>query len=66
MDVYKLFMSNGILCNHESEVRGPEFVTRKISRSAARVYNSSKEPYISRNLSAVSDRRCARVYVEGI
>ncbi|MEM3753916.1 MAG: GDP-mannose 4,6-dehydratase, partial [Candidatus Micrarchaeaceae archaeon] len=30
-EAYGLFMSNGILFNHESEVRGPEFVTRKIS-----------------------------------
>ena len=29
---YELFMANGILFNHESEVRGPEFVTRKISK----------------------------------
>jgi len=29
-DTYKLYMMNGILFNHESEVRGPEFVTRKI------------------------------------
>ena len=31
-ETYKLFMVNGILFNHESEVYGPEFVTRKISR----------------------------------
>ena len=66
LDAYKLFMSNGILFNHESEVRGTEFVTRKISRSVAKICHGSKEPYISGNLSAVSDRRFARVYVEGI
>ena len=36
-DAYKLFMSNGILFNHESEVREPEFVTRKISMVIARL-----------------------------
>ena len=32
----------------------------------AKICHGSKEPYISGNLSAVSDRRFARVYVEGI
>ena len=31
-DVYELFMSNVIFFNHESEVRGSEFVTKKITR----------------------------------
>ena len=41
-EAYKLFMSNGILFNHESEVRGPEFVTREISRSVAKIYHGSR------------------------
>lgn len=65
-EAYKLFMSNGILFNHESEVRGPEFVTRKISRSVARVYHGSKEPVVLGNLSAVKDWGYARDYVEGM
>ncbi len=65
-DAYKLYMSNGILFNHESEVRGPEFVTRKISRSVARIYHGSKDPIVLGNLSAVKDWGYARDYVEGM
>ncbi|MDR1508674.1 MAG: GDP-mannose 4,6-dehydratase, partial [Synergistaceae bacterium] len=35
-EAYGLFASNGILFNHESELRGETFVTRKITRAAAR------------------------------
>ena len=59
-------MANGILFNHESEVRGPEFVTRKISMAVARIANGSKEPVILGNLSAVKDWGYARDYVEGM
>ena len=61
-EAYKLFMSNGILFNHESEVRGPEFVTRKISKSVAKIYHGSKNPLILGNLDAVKDWRCAKCY----
>ena len=65
-DAYKLFMVNGILFNHESEVRGPEFVTRKISRSVAKIYNEVKEPVILGNLNAVKDWGYAKDYVYGM
>ena len=52
-DAYELYMSNGKLFNHESEVRGSEFVTRKISKSVAKIYLGSKEPIVLGNLSAV-------------
>ena len=65
-DAYKLYISNGILFNHESEVRGPEFVTRKITRSVAKIYQGSKEPINLGNLSAVKDWGYARDYVEGM
>ena len=65
-EAYKLFMSNGILFNHESEVRGPEFVTRKISRSVAKIYLGSKEPLVLGNLGAVKDWGYAKDYVEGM
>ena len=62
-DVYKLFMSNGILFNHESEVRGPEFVTRKITRSVARIKKGSKEPIVLGNLNAVNRKEeCCYYY----
>ncbi len=65
-DAYKLYMSNGILFNHESEVRGPEFVTRKISIGVARIFHGSKEPIVLGNLSAVKDWGYAKDYVEGM
>ena len=65
-DAYKLFMSNGILFNHESEVRGPEFVTRKISMGVAGIHQGSAEPLILGNLSAVKDWGYAKDYVEGM
>jgi GDPmannose 4,6-dehydratase len=65
-DAYKLYMSSGILFNHESEVRGPEFVTRKISMSVARIYHDSKKPVVLGNLDAVKDWGYARDYVYGM
>jgi GDPmannose 4,6-dehydratase len=65
-DAYKLFMVNGILFNHESEVRGPEFVTRKISASVAKIYHGIKEPLILGNLDAVKDWGYAKEYVCGM
>jgi GDPmannose 4,6-dehydratase len=65
-DAYKLYMSNGILFNHESEVRGPEFVTRKITKSVAKIANGSNEPILLGNLSAIKDWGYAKDYVEGM
>ena len=59
-------MANGILFNHESEVRSPEFVTRKISQSVAGICHGSKEPVVLGNLSAVKDWGYATDYVEGM
>ena len=65
-EAYNLYMANGILFNHESEVRGPEFVTRKISMAVARIAKGSKEPVMLGNLSAVKDWGYAMDYVEGM
>ena len=65
-EAYKLYMANGILFNHESEVRGPEFVTRKISMAVAKIAHGSKDPVILGNLSAVKDWGYAKDYVEGM
>ena len=65
-EAYKLFMANGILFNHESEVRGPEFVTRKISKSVAKIYHGSKGPLVLGNLDAVKDWGYAKDYVMGM
>lgn len=65
-EAYKLYMANGILFNHESEVRGPEFVTRKISMAVARIDNGSRESVTLGNLSSVKDWGYAKDYVEGM
>ena len=65
-ETYKLYMANGILFNHESEVRGPEFVTRKISMTVDKIAHGSKDPVILGNLSAVKDLGYARDYVDGM
>jgi GDPmannose 4,6-dehydratase len=65
-EAYRLYMSNGILFNHESEVRGPEFVTRKISMAVARIAMGSGDPVILGNLSAVKDWGYAKDYVDGM
>lgn len=63
---YQLYMSNGILFNHESEMRGPEFVTRKISQSVARINNGDETPMIMGNIGAVKDWGYAEDFVEGM
>ncbi|MEM3791056.1 MAG: GDP-mannose 4,6-dehydratase [Thermoproteota archaeon] len=65
-EAYGLFMSNGILFNHESEVRGPEFVTRKISIGVSKIYHGSDKPIELGNLNAVKDWGYAKDYVEGM
>lgn len=65
-EAYKLYMSNGILFNHESEVRGPEFVTRKISMAVANIHKGSDDPVILGNLNSVKDWGYAKDYVIGM
>ena len=65
-DAYKLYMTNGILFNHESEVRGPEFVTRKISLGVANIYRGSGMPIMLGNLDAKKDWGYAEDYVRGM
>ena len=59
-DAYSPYLSSGILFNHESEVRGPEFVTRKITRAVARIAGGDREPVELGNLSARKDWGYAR------
>ncbi len=65
-DAYDLFMSNGILFNHESEMRGGEFVTRKITKAVARMKHGDKAPLELGNLNARKDWGYAKDYVEGM
>lgn len=63
---YGLHASNGILFNHESTIRGEEFVTRKIARAAARIGLGLQKDLSLGNLDARRDWGHARDYVEGM
>jgi len=63
---YNFFGCNGILFNHESPLRGPEFVTRKITRGLADIFVNNGPPVILGNLNAVRDWGHAADYVNAI
>ena len=65
-EAYGLQASNGILFNHESPVRGENFVTRKIARAAVAIARGSQEKLWLGNLEARRDWGHARDYVEGM
>ncbi|XP_017705826.1 PREDICTED: GDP-mannose 4,6 dehydratase isoform X1 [Rhinopithecus bieti] len=65
-EAYNLFAVNGILFNHESPRRGANFVTRKISRSVAKIYLGQLECFSLGNLDAKRDWGHAKDYVETI
>lgn len=60
-----LFISNGILFNHESEIRGGDFVTQKIARGV-RNWVETGEPIHLGNLNSKRDWGYAGDYVEGM
>lgn len=61
---YGMFVSNGILFNHESERRGETFVTRKITLAAARIAQGYQDKLYLGNLSALRDWGYAGDYVD--
>lgn len=61
---YGMFAVNGILFNHESERRGENFVTRKITLAAARIAVGLQDKLYLGNLDALRDWGYARDYVE--
>jgi GDPmannose 4,6-dehydratase len=63
---YGLHASNGILFNHESPRRGESFVTRKITRSVARIKHGLQECIRLGNLDAKRDWGYAPEYTEGM
>ncbi len=65
-EAYGIHASNGILFNHESPRRGETFVTRKITRAAARIEAGLQEKTHLGNLDAERDWGHARDYVEGM
>jgi GDPmannose 4,6-dehydratase len=65
-EAYGMHASNGILFNHESPIRGETFVTRKITRAAARISVGLEPTLYLGNLDAKRDWGHARDYVEGM
>lgn len=63
---YQIFGSSGILFNHESPLRGREFVTRKITDTAAKIRLGLQDTLELGNLDAKRDWGYAREYVEGM
>ena len=64
--IYKMNISTGISYNHESEKRGNEYVTRKVSQSAARIKLGIANKIILGNLNASRDWGYAPDYVEAM
>ena len=65
-EAYGIFAANGILFNHESERRGEEFVTRKITKSTARIMNGTQDHLELGNLDSLRDWGHAKDYVEAM
>ncbi len=65
-EAYGMYACNGILFNHESPVRGETFVTRKITRAAARIKVGLQEKLFLGNVNSLRDWGHARDYVEGM
>lgn len=63
-EAYGMFACNGILFNHESERRGENFVTRKITMSAGRIACGLQDHLELGNLNALRDWGYAKDYVE--
>lgn len=63
-EAYGMFACNGILFNHESERRGEEFVTRKITLAAARIAQGLQDHLELGNLNSLRDWGYAKDYVE--
>jgi GDPmannose 4,6-dehydratase len=65
-EAYGIYACNGILFNHESPLRGETFVTRKITRAAAKIHLGMQEKLFLGNLDAQRDWGHAKDYVEGM
>lgn len=65
-EAYGIFACSGILFNHESPLRGEEFVTRKITMAAARIKGGQQSELRLGNLEARRDWGYAREYVEAM
>lgn len=63
---FDIYTSSGILFNHESPLRGIEFVTRKISDSVARIKSGKQDYFEIGNMDARRDWGYAKEYVKGM
>ena len=63
---YGIFISNGILFNHESPLRGGDFVTHKVTRGVAEISKGRCDPIRLGNLDSVRDWGAAQDYVRGM
>ncbi|HZL05747.1 MAG TPA: GDP-mannose 4,6-dehydratase [Coriobacteriia bacterium] len=63
---YGMHASSGILFNHESPRRGPEFVTRKVSQAVARIHLGLQDELVLGNLDAKRDWGFAGDYVDAM
>jgi GDPmannose 4,6-dehydratase len=65
-EAYEMFISSGILFNHEGENRGYEFVTRKITSNVARIKLGKQDRFSLGNIDASRDWGYAGDYVEAM
>lgn len=65
-EAYNMYACNGILFNHESPLRGETFVTRKITRAAARIALGMQDKLYMGNLNSKRDWGHAKDYVEAM
>ena len=65
-DAYGMHASNGILFNHESPLRGADFVTQKVCRAAVAIANGDQDVLVLGNLDAKRDWGHAKDYVRGM
>ena len=65
-EAYNMYACNGILFNHESPIRGETFVTRKITRAAAKIVLGLQSCMYMGNLSAKRDWGHAKDYIEAM
>lgn len=65
-EAYGIFACSGILFNHESPLRGPEFITRKVSLAVAKIKYGKQDRLVVGNLDAKRDWGYAPEYVYGM
>lgn len=65
-NAYGMFVSNGILFNHESPRRGTNFVTNKVVKEAVKIYKGKSNKLVLGNLDATRDWGHAKDYVDAM